>query len=100
MCTSGDMTVLDQPCAFKLVYEPDDHYVSDYCLIRDDSGGWHLFYIYHPFDQRGSHNGDLEPGTKFPGYRADPVTFRRDDRAALRTASLLSSSRFRRLAPT
>ena len=53
---------LKQPCAFKLVYNPDDHTVNDHCLIKDDSGTWHLFYIYFPRDDRRSSAGLLEYG--------------------------------------
>ena len=53
---------LKQPCAFKLVYNPDDHTVNDHCLIKDDHGVWHLFYIYFPRDERRSSAGLLEYG--------------------------------------
>lgn len=32
-CRSMDL--LDQPCAFKLVYQPRDHYLNDHCLVGD-----------------------------------------------------------------
>ena len=56
------MNVLDQPCAFKLVYQPRDHYINDHCLVRDAGGTWHLFYIYFPFDDRRTHVGEMELG--------------------------------------
>ena len=46
-------SVLDQPCAFKLVYQPDDHYANDHCFVKDDNGLWHLFYIYMANDVCG-----------------------------------------------
>ena len=59
---SGSEGVLKQPCAFKLVYDPADHTVNDHCLVRDDAGVWHLFYIYFPRDGRRSSGGQLEYG--------------------------------------
>jgi len=56
------LNVLDQPCAFKLVYDPSDHYVNDHCLIRDAAGEWHLFYIYFPRDNRRTKAGRYEYG--------------------------------------
>jgi len=53
---------LKQPCAFKLVYNPADHTVNDHCLVKDDLGAWHLFYIYFPRDGRRSSAGLLEYG--------------------------------------
>ena len=57
-----DSSALSQPCAFKLVYEPEDHYVNDHCLVKADDGLWHLFYIYFPRDRRRSAGGLLEYG--------------------------------------
>ncbi|MFH0965741.1 MAG: hypothetical protein V2A58_17220 [Planctomycetota bacterium] len=54
--------LLDQPAAFKLVFDPRDHYINDHCLVRDDRGLWHLFYIYFPRDSRRSAGGRLEYG--------------------------------------